>query len=460
MAERLKFPLFFLVVLVVAVICYGPFLNSFFACDDFKYLENIIIGGPRQISLGYNAQMRLVSNWAWVPLYLASGIDPLGYNLFSLCLAIANAILLYRFLLQLVQRQDVAMTAAVIFIMSASGADAIFWKANFSGMLSLFFSLTALSLFLRYKESSSAKYYCLSLLSYLFAIFSKEDAASLVPLLFVIEMLFYDGRKNIRSVAARIAPFALVVLFFLASTSIAYHLLHVKSETWGWFKIRPLYALFGGFAAFFINPDGVLKMSDPRIYATALLVPASFFVLKEKKLLLFGYLWIVLTFIPSSFTSIGVFQPSSFTSSPSRFFYAPSAGVAMVMAFIAHSFAERMGKKKAYAAMALPLLLMMYVNTTRIHDRGESWARSAAHAERFLAALKRIAPELPQHSYLVIESPLKPVGWLWQAIIVTYRHGGIHGGWKFPERLEPGEALFLVRCDPATVLPYQVRKIM
>jgi hypothetical protein len=60
-----------IVLAAIAATYYGNFLGNFFAFDDLRYLENIITG-PRAIALGYNAQLRLVSNFAWVPLFWVS----------------------------------------------------------------------------------------------------------------------------------------------------------------------------------------------------------------------------------------------------------------------------------------------------------------------------------------------------------------------------------------------------
>ena len=459
MKQYTKYGMFALAITAIAIICYGPYVTSYFACDDFKYLENIVIGGPKAISLGYNAQMRLVSNWAWVPLYWISGTNPIAYNVFSLSLAVANAFLLYILILEMLKVEYLAMVTAILFMMSASGADAIFWKTNFGGLLSLFFNLIALNLYVIYKNSKLTRYYYISIAVFVLAIFSKEDAAALVPLLIIVEILFFDGVEDIKRVLLRSIPYALAVLLYLITTSVTYHILNLKSETWGWFKLRPLYALFGGFSAFFINPDGILKMDDPAIYLTALFVPLSIFLIKDRKLLLFGYLWIVVTFIPSSFTAIGVFDPRSFTSSTSRFYYSPSVGVALVLAVCLYNLNVKLGHKFLYALTGIFLVSLMLINTKRIHERGNVWYKSGGHAQKFLAAIKQLAPNVPPKSYLIIDSAFKPVGWLWQALKVNYNHSDIRGGATFPDRLEPGESIFLVRCDPSTVLPYQVQQL-
>ncbi|MBJ6749272.1 hypothetical protein [Geomonas anaerohicana] len=448
-----------LVLTVVGLICYGPYLNTYFACDDFKYLENIISRSPVAISLGYNAQMRLLSNWAWVPLYWISGTEPLAYNTFGLCVNLGNALLLYHVLKKLLKNEFVASMAPLFFVMNAAAADAVFWKANFSGLLSLFFSLLSLSLYVDYRLRQSLRLYWLSVAVYVLAIFSKEDATALIALLVIVEFLYLDGLSRIRPLLLRVAPYVLAVVFYLAVTTLAYRYYHLTSETWGWFRLRPLYLLFGGFSAFFINPDGLLSMQDVRIYITALLIPLSFLLVKDRKVLLLGFLWIIVTFAPSSLTSIGVFDPRSFTSSTSRFYYAPAAGVAIVLAACLDQVRVWTGRQKGYAIAVLFCAGYLALNVPRIHARGDAWSHSAEHARSFTAAMKQLAPTVPAGSYMVLDTQYKPVGWMWQALNVAYLTSGIQGGRSYPATIRPDQPVFLVRCDPSTVLPYQVARI-
>ncbi len=145
---------FSLASVAVAFIYYGPFLNNFFYLDDFKYIENIF-RGPLDVLLGYNS-LRLLSNTLWWPLYSIAGFNPFIFNLYSLVLYSANAVLLYLFLSKLLNDRGYVLLAGAFFLLNAVGCDAVFWKAASSGLLSLFFYLLTLYTYLDYRRKGSA----------------------------------------------------------------------------------------------------------------------------------------------------------------------------------------------------------------------------------------------------------------------------------------------------------------
>jgi len=81
------------VSLIVSVF-YGPFVNNFFAFDDFRYIENLF-STPTALLFGYNST-RFLSNLVFSPLFELSGYNPAGYNLFNMIMHGLNSLLLPR----------------------------------------------------------------------------------------------------------------------------------------------------------------------------------------------------------------------------------------------------------------------------------------------------------------------------------------------------------------------------
>jgi hypothetical protein len=432
-------------VAVIAAIFYGHFLGNFFAFDDLRYLENIITG-PRAIALGYNAQLRLVSNFAWVPLFWVSGYSPVGYNLFMVTVAALNALLVYGFLKKLLEREDIPLLAAVIFMAAPAGADAIFWRMSLSTLLSLFFCLVTLNLYLTYRKTSDSRFFLASCGTYLLAMFSKDDAAALVAILFAAEILFYRGWEEKGKLARRLVPYLAVVVFFLTVSSVTFRLLQIKSETWGAFQFKPLYSLLGGFTSFIIAPDGFLTMSDPGIYILALLVPATFLLVREKKLLVFGYLWIIFTFMPSSLTSIAQFQPAHFPNSISRFLYTPSVGAALVASVVLAGIAARWRSTVSYGVCGILLAIYLYSGCRMVHARGTQWRETGQPLRIFLEELQQIYV-FPQHSYVFVANAPAGRAFVQQALRAFYRNPTIT--WiTDPQSFRPptGEKSYIIEC--------------
>jgi hypothetical protein len=446
------------IVIAIGILYYASFLGNFFAEDDFRYLANVI-SGPRAIALGYNAQLRLVSNFAWLPIYSLSGFNPFGYNMFNLVVNAINSLLLYAFLKRLLQRRAVAFLATIIFTSCVAGADAILWKMSISTLLSLMFNLSALNLYLRHRTQSEVILCVYSVMFFTMAIFSKEDAAALVGIIVAIELLFFDGWDHKKQLLKRISPYVAVVILFMSVSYATFHLLGLKSETWSFIQFKPLYSLLGGGTAFFISPDGYLKMTDPRLYVTGFLVPLLFLFVREKRMLTFGYLWIFLTFLPSSLTSITSFEPSRFPNSISRLLYTPSIGVSLVMALTLVTFKDRFGGKVFSIVSVVFLVLFVSINFGRVRERGMEWKDSGTRCEEFITDLQLMVPQMPENSYFSISYGPTSAGFTQQMLRAFYKNPKIYVN-QDPDKiaLAPGDFLFLIFCDKDTNKLYAVKR--
>ncbi|MGC2423662.1 MAG: hypothetical protein WA666_04835 [Nitrospirota bacterium] len=433
---------FSLASVAVALIYYGPFLNNFFILDDYKYIENIF-RGPLDVILGYNS-IRVISNSIWWPLYSIFGFDPFIFNLFSIVLYSANAVLLYLLLSTLLKDRGYALLGGAFFLLNAVGCDAVFWKAASGGLLSLFFCLLTLYNYVTYRQKGAGFHGVLAVLFFIFAMFSKEDAASLPFIIILIELLYFDGLKDKKAVLTRAAPYIAVVMFYMVTA----YLLRSHIDNAKFFKPRPLYALFGGWTVFFLNPRGFLTMSDPRIYLTGAGIVLSFFWVKDKKVLFLGYGWILLSFLPQSLTSLGEFQPRYIITSISRYLYIPSVGSSLIFAAVLLRLREMLSARAFVIAAAVSLALFAGINNGEVEERGAQWRKLSEPAKPFLAALKQEMPDFPPDSHVyVINGPI-PRSYMQQALRGFYKRTDI--SWIFnPEKYTtmPGESAFVIMCD-------------
>ncbi|MGC2425289.1 MAG: hypothetical protein WA666_13165 [Nitrospirota bacterium] len=436
---------FSLASIAVTAIYYGRFLHNFFIFDDFKYIENLF-EGPVAVFFGYHS-LRAVSNSSWWPLYAISGFDPFIFNLFGLVLQSVNAIVLYLCLLKLFKDKGYAVLGGAFFLLNAVGCDAIFWKAANSGLISLFFYLLTLYAYVSYRQKGSKSYRALSILFFLVAMFSKEEAASLPFIVILIELVFFGGLSEKKAVLRRAAPFIAIVLFYMVMNKVMFnYILHTYIELSKFFQPRPLYALFAGWTVFFLPPQGHLKMSNPAIYLTPLGIILSFFWVKDKRALYFGYGWIFLSFLPQSLTSLGQFEPRYIFNSISRYLYITSIGSSVIFAAVILRFREKFSAKVYYPVAVAAVSLFALLNYGQVQTRGNEWRDQAAPMIPFLASVKDKMPDFPPNSYVFVIEP--PVGrsYVQQALRAFYRRADISWIYSTGYTRKPGENAFLISC--------------
>lgn len=446
------------VAAVVSFLYYWQFLDNFFVYDDYRYIENIFTG-PQAVILGYNA-FRVISNAAWVPLYFLSGFDPFGYNLFSVTLYFANSVLLYFFVLKMFDRKDIAFLVSAVFVTNGVAADTVFWKMSASSLIQFFLYLTTLYAYVVSRQKNNRTYFICSILFFALAMFSKEEAASLPFIILLIDILFFEGLDDKPGMVKRVIPYGIIIIFYISVSNLVFYLLSIKPETLIFFKFRPLFSLFGGFSVFFLDPAGFLEISNPLIYITAFLIPLSFIFVKERRLLLFGYGWILFTFLPQSLSVVGRFDPVYIFNSISRSLYLPSVGSAIVIAMVLLSFKERLSSKLFIVVCAVFFSFFISMNYNRVQVRGEQWRRDGQPMKRFLYSLKKVQPAFPQNSYVhVVDGPVGRA-YIQQSLRAFYKNPKIYWVNNPQEvKLKEGDSFFIIFYNWGPGDPVQVRKV-
>jgi hypothetical protein len=384
---------------IISCVYFVPFIHNFFVYDSFRYIGNLF-AGPKTVMLGYNA-FRLVSNFIWYPLYALFGIDSTGYSIFNGVLYALNAVLLYVLLVRLWGKKEFSLLVAALFVLNVTASDAVFWHMSLSTLLCAALYLLTLTAYVVFRKEGVSTYWLVAFVLYVVTMFTKEDAASLPLVLVLLEVFYFDGLRDVKTMLRRVIPFFLVIVSYLVISNTVFYLLGVEPETAKFFKIRPLYSLFGGYTAFFLNPEGSLNLSlaNPYIYLTVIGVIASFFIVSDRKLLLFGYFWIMVTFLPQSFSAIGQFHPKIIFNSISRLLYLPVIGVSMVIALLLLQLKHLFPQKVAWGVIGIALALFFCLNYSRVQARGAEWRDEAEPGRVFLVALEKMVPRLPRNTH-------------------------------------------------------------
>jgi hypothetical protein len=439
-----KIPVFPLLSLGISFLFFGRFIDNYFVYDDFRYIENNF-HGLQDVLLGFNT-LRVVSNSLWWPLYYVSGFNPIGYNLLNIVLYALAAVLLARFVQSLFKNRTLAFFSGLFFVLSAVGADVVFWKCANNSMLSLCFYLLTLRSYVIFRENGNRKQLYVSLACYCFAMFSKEDAASLPAVIVLMELLFFRGEQLMRTVLLRALPFCAVICIYLLLSKLVFSWLALApAELAKFYTIRPLYSLVGGFSSFFLAPDGVLKVINPLAWFAAAAVPASLILVKDRKLLLFAFGWILFTFLPQSLTSLGQFEPRFLSNSLSRYLYIVSIGPALIYAAVVTVLKERLTGRIFLCVTLLCVGAYGWINYQNVQKRGWEWMDEAAPLKIFFAELDKQMSSFPPNSFVYVDNAPTGRAYVQQAMRVYYRNPAIT--WIVdPERYErkAGERAFMI----------------
>ncbi|MBI4789468.1 MAG: hypothetical protein HY782_20755 [Chloroflexi bacterium] len=177
---------------------------------------------PRNVTQGYRPVQGL---YVFVQ-YLLFRFNFDGFYLTHMLLHAANSILLFLIVARLGKRGRLALIAGLVYAVSPVYSLAVFWHAVVDPLSTFFYLLTIL-LWTVYQETLRARHWTMTFVAYLFALFSKEVAAFLPFVLFLVERWFYHRKPDWRILARQYAP--LLVLY------LPYTLLELNVQTRGEF---------------------------------------------------------------------------------------------------------------------------------------------------------------------------------------------------------------------------------
>lgn len=204
-----------LLLAAATILVYQQAWHAGYIWDDDVYVtENKLLTAPDGLS---RIWFSLDSPSQYFPLVYTTfrlehalwGLHPAGYHWVNILLHTINALLVWRLLGLL--RVPGAWLAAAIFALHPVHVESVAWITERKNVLMGLFFLLALLAWIKFVEASSRqrwRYYCLALLLYALALFSKTTACTLPAALLLILWL-KETRINWRRLV-EIAPFVVL----------------------------------------------------------------------------------------------------------------------------------------------------------------------------------------------------------------------------------------------------------
>ncbi len=281
--------------------------------------------------------------------YALWGLRPWGFHLTNLLLHAANAIMVFHILRHVSRSGGTALVAALLFA-SHPVHKGIVAIADRTGILSAFFFLSSILLYVRFRRSvdtrASAIAYAASLVLCGLGFFSKEEVITL-PLVLILVDPFIIDRSRRPTHAARVAgyvPFFLLAAVYLwvranvlgeaggivaaFATELPRRLITIPAVLFHYF----LLLLFPFHLDYDPRTPLAQSIGEPRILLPllfAIAVAAAIpWLARKTKTGLFGLLWYLIVFIPmSNILPIYAGAARSELFTPIHFLYLPCIGV-------------------------------------------------------------------------------------------------------------------------------------
>jgi tetratricopeptide (TPR) repeat protein len=131
--------------------------------------------------------------------YHLFGLWPQGWHLLSLLLHILSSVGVYYVLLLLSESRRMATVGALLFAVFPIHVESVSWISGVTDPLFSLFFLASFYFYLRFRAAGGRAYLSASLLLFALSAFSKEPALSMVPLIFLYELIKPEGSAALRA---------------------------------------------------------------------------------------------------------------------------------------------------------------------------------------------------------------------------------------------------------------------
>ena len=364
----------------VILISYGNiFLNEFVWDDEFFIVENIHIRDPDNIP-GFFIEpstgelYRPLRGVLYTLTRQIWELNEFGYHLNGFLLHLIATVLIYFITLKITKKSGFSLVASLFFATHPIHTARITNMTASFDVLGIVFLLMAIFFYIIFSQKGKKNYYCLSIIFYLLALFSTEEAITLILLLFLYDFSFnYKiSLDNIKLLLKKYIPYIVITIFYLI---IRFSVVRQIGRTDVYFehsffgtllttvKIFVEY-IFILFFPFNLSIEQVVKfetslLSLGFLVSLVVLVLVLFFFAKsykKSKMVFFSIGWFFITLLP--FSNI----VPQFTIIADRYLYLPSYGFVLFLTFLIFKISTIEYIKK-YSKIIILILIVLIAST-------------------------------------------------------------------------------------------------
>ncbi len=218
---------YFFIFFTAVIVAYSFSLRSPFIWDDWGLIvENPLLAHPgaafsSPLHTSYSAKAgvsfyyRPIQAFSYSLDFIFWKASAFGYHLTNIVIHFLNTCLVFRLWNKVSGRRDAALYAGLLFAVCPVFITSVTYISGRADLLLLLFILISCVNVLKFFETGRFSYYCISLLSFLFALFSKESACVfLVLVIALIESRTKDEKQTLGFRALVWSGFFFVALFY------------------------------------------------------------------------------------------------------------------------------------------------------------------------------------------------------------------------------------------------------
>ncbi len=396
--KRALFPIL-ISVLVISFITYFAFSpaiqNKFTNWDDTIYvLENPLVVSNKipvkeifktPVAANYHPITMLSLAWN----YQKGKLDPKGFHAVNVFFHLVNTCLVFFFIFMLTKRNLLmASIVALFFGIHPMHVESVAWISERKDVLYVFFFLSALCTYLKYRESKKTKWYLFTMLLFLLSCLSKGMAVVFPVILLLLDYLLEVDWK--RKVFIEKIPFFLFSLVFgivafqiqrgeaISDTQIFTLFQRVAFASYGAIMYVVKFFVPMNLSAYYAYPTLVKNGPIPFFFYLAPfifigIILSVYFFLRKEKAVVFGLLfYFVSVVLVLQFIAVGTVIMAD------RYSYLSYIGLAYV---VAH-YANKVWLKRNSSSVSikyLPLIIVVIMTITFVyqtHARTQIWKNS------------------------------------------------------------------------------------
>lgn len=381
-----------LILFAVILISYGNiFLNEFAWDDEYFIVDNIHIKELKNVP-GFFTEpstgnlYRPLRSVFYTINYQIWNLNPFGYHLNSLLLHFFVTLLLFFITVKITKKTGFSFVAALFFAAHPVHTARITNMTAGFDVFGILFLLLSLFFYIIFSRDGKNNYYFLSIAFYLFALFSTEEAITLILILFLYDFSFnYQiNLNNIRLLLKKYIPYIIITIFYLI---VRFLVVGQVGRTEAYFQqsffgtLLTTIKIFAEYIAISFFPfnltiervvrfETTLLSSSFIISLLALLLIFFFFIraYNRSKILFFSIGWFFITLMP--FSNI----VPQVTIMADRYLYLPSYGFCLLLAFLIFKI-DNINLIKKYSKFVIVSLIILIAGTYIIStiQRNAEW---------------------------------------------------------------------------------------
>ncbi|WP_052567169.1 tetratricopeptide repeat protein [Candidatus Magnetobacterium casense] len=342
---------FMLTLTLLTVLAYSPIDdNDFVSFDDDHYLTGnpAIQNGLTPDSIAWAFKTFYFANWhplTWLS-YLADvsmfGLNPKGFHLINLLFHMASVMFLFTCLTRMTQLPWQSAMVAALFALHPVNVESVAWASERKNVLSTLLWILTMMAYLRYVQQPRAKWYALTLLSFVLGLMAKPMLVTLPVVLLLLDywpLQRFNSRRFIDLVIEKIPLFIIsllsgVVTIFaqqqaLISFAVAPLNLRLHSVVHSYVGYVKLMFWPKGLTVFYPY-SGSIQLAHTLLFLVCIVGVTAVAVYKRRRMpyLFVGWLWYLVTLVP-------VLQLVQVSASPmaDRYAYVPLIGVFIALVY-------------------------------------------------------------------------------------------------------------------------------